>query len=119
MEEQNNQENKSYIIRKVREGFTYMVFRNDRNGKTFYKIGVTQKDFDGQQKTHYVPVMFKQGVEVADRTKIKINTAIENLYTKGYDVIFSYRITDFENLSESIQEYEENIEQAGEVDLPW
>ena len=117
--EENNEQTKSYIIRKVREGFTYMVFRNERNGKTFYKIGVTQKELDGQQNTHYIPVSFVNGVEVADRTKIKIITAIENVYKKGFDTIFTYKITQFENLSEQIQEYQDNIQQAEEVDLPW
>ena len=104
MEEQNN----NYISRKVRDDFSYTVYRNDRNGKTFYKICVKQKDFDGQEKNCYIPISFKKGVEVENKTKIKIKRAIENVYTKGFDTIFTYMILDFENLSEAIEEYNES-----------
>jgi hypothetical protein len=114
MEENNKAE--EYISHKLNAGYTYMVFRNDRNGKTFYKIGVKQKDLDGQEKTCYIPISFKKGVDVEDKTKIKIKQAIENVYAKGYDTIFTYKILEFDNLSDAVQEYAAS---ADELDLPF
>ena len=113
--EENNKTGE-YISHKLNAGYTYMVFRNDRNGKTFYKIPIKQKDFDGQEKTHYIPVSFRSGIDIPDKTKIKIKQAVENVYAKGYDTIFTYKILEFENLSEAVQEYAAS---ADDLDLPF
>ena len=102
------EENKMYIKHKVQAGFNYTVYRNDRNGKTYYKICVVQKAFDGQESKHYIPVTFKKDVELQDKTKIKIKVAVENVYKKGYDTISTYMILDFDNLSEALQEFNES-----------
>ena len=86
------EENKLYIKHKVQAGFNYTVYRNDRNGKSYYKICVTQKAFDGQESKHYIPVTFKKGIELPDKTKIKIKKAVENVYKKGFDTIFTYEL---------------------------
>lgn len=99
------EENKLYIKHKVQAGFNYTVYRNDRNGKSYYKICVTQKAFDGQETKHYIPVTFRKGVELPDKTKIKIKQAVENVYKKGFDTISTYMILDFDNLSEAIEEF--------------
>ena len=72
-----------------------MIFRNEYEGKVSYKIGLSKKNKDGQYDKGYIPVRFKQGVDLNNQTRIKINEAWLSFNThdkKTYPYIF---INDF------------------------
>ena len=81
-----------------------MVFANEKegaNGKyTLYSIGVSSKDTNGGWVNGFLNVRFKKGVEVANKTKIKINNAFPVVTKSGDKTYVSFMITDFDNLSE-------------------
>lgn len=117
------EENKDYIVHKVQAGYNYTVFKNENNGRAYYKIGIEQKQFDGQKIRGYMPVKFKKGVELEDKTRIKIKQGVENFYfkaedTRHYNPIFYIQINDFEIIDNKIEEYNQDI--SGEDDdLPF
>ena len=83
----------------------------------FYKIGVIQTLPDGQKLKGYKPVKFKKGVEVADKTRIKIKQAFENFYKKGYDYVLYLQINEFEILDDKINEYNESLQEVDVDDI--
>ena len=131
------EEKKGEIWRKIEPNHKYRIWRKDYNGKTFYNILITQKEYDGSESKYYVPVTFKKGVEVNNETDIKIYKAIENLRKnnnvedkyKPYCPIFSYMITDFEIVerkeqqeAQAYKEFQETLnenEMAQNLELPF
>ena len=117
------EEKKDYIIHKVQAGFNYTVYRNDYNGKPYYKIGIEQKQPDGQKLRGYISVRFKNGVEVSDKTRIKIKQGFENFYfskndPKHFNPIFYIQINEFEILDDKIQAYNESMQEDDtDIDL--
>lgn len=81
-----------------------MVFANEKegaNGKyTLYSIGVSSKNSNNEWISGYLNVRFKKGVEVANKTKIKVNNAFPVVTKSGDKTYVSFMITDFDNLSE-------------------
>jgi len=102
------------IWRKIEEGRKYRIWRKDFNGKTFYNICITQKNYDNTETKFYVPVTFKKGISVDNMTDIKIISGTENLRVNNnveeskrqYYPVFSYMITEFEKC-----EREEQVQQ--------
>ena len=82
-----------------------MVFANEKegaNGKyTLYSIGVSSKNTNGGYNSGYINVRFKKGVEVANKSKIKINNAFYVVNKSGDKSYVSLMITDFDNMSEN------------------
>lgn len=78
------------------------VFANEKegaNGKyTLYSIGVSSKDANGNWVSGYINVRFKKGVEVANKSKIKINNAFYVVNKSGDRSYVSLMITDFDVL---------------------
>ena len=52
-----------------------MIFRQDKDGKRFYSIGLSRKDKNGNFINGYMTVVFKKDVELENKTKIKIKEA--------------------------------------------
>lgn len=108
------EENKGYIIHKVQAGYNYVVYRSENNGRIFHKIGIEQKLPDGQKMRAYLSVRFKDGVDIPDKTRIKIKKGIENFYfskndSRHYNPIFYIQILEFENLDITAQEYTDAV----------
>ena len=118
------EEPKESIWHKIVPNHKYRIWRKDFNGKTFYNILVSQKEYDNTESKYYIPVTFKKGVEVANETDIIIKHAIENLRSnknveeskKQYYPIFSYMITEFEIVereeqkqAQAYQKYQETL----------
>lgn len=135
MEENNSQ---SPIWRKIEVNHKYRIWRKDYNGRTFYNILVTQKEFGDAESKYYIPVTFKKGVSVDNETDIKIISGIENLRVnknveekyRPYCPIFSYMITDFEIIQrkeqqeeQAYQKYQETLNEnesnTQKLDLPF
>lgn len=92
------EENKEYISYMFNTSYNYIINSNINGGKTFYKIPLKKKAFDGQIMTCNVPVRFAKCQPVPDGTIIRIKNAKEDWYVKNrfdtivYLVIFDYEI---------------------------
>lgn len=68
-----------------------MIFRNERDGKTTYAIGLSKKKEDGTYEKGYMPVRFRKDIELKDKTKITIKEAWMDFFKiekKTYPYIF-------------------------------
>lgn len=87
------------IYTKLQAGKKYRVFKTVYNDRTFYKVQVTQNNYDGTKEKVYIGVQFKKNIELKNETDIIIYTAYQN-YRKNpkdsYNWIEYYVITDFE-----------------------
>ena len=84
-----------------------MIFKNEHDGRIFYSIGISKKNQDGSYENGYIPVRFKKDVELDNMTKIRINTAWIDFYTKDkktYPYIF---VCDFDKVLEKKDAFEE------------
>ena len=52
-----------------------MIFRNERDSKVSYAIGLSKKNQDGTFDRGFMPVRFRKDIELKDRTKITIKEA--------------------------------------------
>lgn len=96
------------IYRKVEPGHKYRVFKSEFNSKTYYKIQITQTNYDKSKSKYYQQVTFKRGVEIDNETDIIIKKAYENCRENPkdkYNPVFYLLIGDFE-----IVERQEQIE---------
>jgi hypothetical protein len=96
------------IYTKLQVGKRYRVFKTVFNDKIFYKVQLTQANYEGTKDKFYVGIQFKKGIVLDNETDIIIHTAYQN-YRKNlkdpYNWIDYYVITDFE-----IVESQEQIE---------
>lgn len=123
LEEENYEENSRGIDYKIVEGKIYTINRQDHNGKAFYKITVKKKNKDGTTTYGNKNIFFRKDVELQDKTKIKINKAMEDFWNKDkYTTIFSLVVLDFEVVSqpeEAINKAYEDFNNNDDFDLPF
>lgn len=107
----------------INHEYAVMVFRRNTDFGTFYKIGLTKKDKDGNYINGYKDIRFKKGVELPDRTKIYIKKAWLDFYVKDnrtFDYIFC---SEFETLNNVINNTAATLEAEGILvdpsDLPF
>lgn len=93
------EEKEQRIYTKLQAGKKYRVFKSMYQDRTFYKVQVTQNNYDGTKEKVYIGVQFKKNIELKNETDIIIYTAYQN-YRKNpkdsYNWIEYYVITDFE-----------------------
>ena len=85
-----------------------MVFRKDYNGKPSYSLGLSKKDKDGKYINGYVKVNFKKGVELENKSKIKIKNAWLDFYKDNEKTIPTIFINEFEMTQEGEKQEEKN-----------
>ena len=87
----------------ISNDYPVMVFRNDNEYGTFYKIGLSKKDVNGNYINGYKDVRFKKDVTLNNQTKIYIKKAWLDFYVnkdkRTVDYIF---ISEFETVKETI-----------------
>ena len=96
------------IYRKIEPGHKYRVFKTTYNDNNYYKIQITQTNYDKTKTKFYQQVTFKRGVELSNETDIIIKQAYENCRENPkdkYNPVFYLVINDFE-----IVERQEQIE---------
>lgn len=101
-----------------------MIFRNEYEGKVSYKIGLSKKNKEGQYEKGYMPVRFKQDIELNNQTRILIKEAWLSFNThdkKTYPYIF---INDFNIIDKGTPDQKNPYEEFGkqiaiESDLPF
>lgn len=92
---------------KIKEKQEVMIFKNENQetGKKYYQIGLSRKDRNGTYFNGYMQCQFKNGIEVENKTRIRINDAFISFYLKDKNTIPYVMILDFE-----IVENKEEIE---------
>ena len=91
-------------------GKIVMVFCKEFDDKKLYSIGLSKKNKNGGYDSGFMSVRFKKGVEIRNKTRIKIKGAWLSFNTnegKTYPYIF---INDYEVISEANPEKEEKEE---------
>jgi hypothetical protein len=79
------EEQESYIGYKIDTKHTYKVYRSEVNGKIFFKVQVTKKNYDGTNQKFYKQLRFVKCQPPQNGEIIKIKKAFEDLYTNQKD----------------------------------
>lgn len=87
---------------------TEMIFRKEFDGKPVYSIGLSRKNKDGDYINGYITANFRDGVDIPDRSRIKINNAWLSFYKKENITIPTIFISDFELVGEPKPKEEKN-----------
>lgn len=89
-----------------------MIFRQDKDGKRFYSIGLSRKDQNGNYINGYMTVVFKKNVDLENKTKIKIKEAWLGFNLKDKKTYPHIFINDFEVVE---QEEKDPFKEFGET----
>jgi len=82
-----------------------MVFAKDFNGRTAYSVGLSKKNMEGEWINGFIPVGFRKGVNLADRTKIVIEKGWLDFYlNKDGKTVPTLFILEFSTESQDIPE---------------
>ena len=87
-----------------------MIFRYENNDKVSYAKSISHKLQDGTWEHGYIPVRFKKGTDLKNKTKIKILEAWDDFYIKDNRTYPYYFINKFE-LADDL----EAIKQVSEI----
>ena len=89
----------------VLDNYSKMVFRKDNEFGTFYQIGLSKKDRNGNYINGYMNVRFKKGVSVPNMTKIVIKNAFIDFYLDKNNRTVPYiMVLEFETVEEEKKE---------------
>lgn len=129
------EQKKGEIAYKIMPDTKYRVFVTTHGEKRFYKIQVTQKNYDGIKSKWYKSISFRKGTEPIDTTgngiDIIIKRAFETLRENPkdpYNPISTIMIMEYENpkreeevQNEALNEFRDNLyENENETfDLPF
>lgn len=81
-----------------------MIFRYDGEYGANYSIGLSKKDKEGNYEKGYMPCKFKKGVDIPNKTKIKITNAWLTFNQKDKKTFSYIFISDYELLDETTEE---------------
>ena len=97
-----------------------MVFKYEGQYGATYSIGLSKKNQEGKYENGYFSCKFKKGVDLQNKTKIKIKEAwltFNQKEGKTYPYIF---INDFEEIGKSAKDvFEEFANETIDEDLPF
>lgn len=96
-----------------------VVYKNEYNGKTYYRLKLARKDEQGNWVNGYINCRFKKDVVLDDKTHIEIKDAWLDFYLKDkitYPFIFinDFVKTDAEKQEQKIDPF---LEMANEIEL--
>lgn len=86
----------------ITNDYPVTIFRNDTQYGTFYKVGISKKDINGNYINGYKDCRFKKDVQLEDKTKIYIKKAWLDFYVKDKKTIDYIFISEFETLENTI-----------------
>ena len=92
----------------ITNNYPVMIFKREYQGNTFYNLGLSKKDKDGNYVNGYMPCQFKNGISLEDKTKIFIKSAWLSFYlkdkeTKPYIFINEYELENAQNTQNIVQ----------------
>ena len=110
-------------VNKNGENIPVIVFRNDKEDKTIYNIGLSKKISIGDKQeweNGYILAQFNKNIVIENKTKIILKNAILDFYiNKNKQTVPFIRVFDFETISENKENEGQYIEiPEGEV-LPF
>lgn len=102
-----NNNNEPIIYYKIRAGKRYRVFRRENNGRKYYSIRISQREYGGDVIYFYRNIVFKRGIELENMTDIIIDKGYENLYKNPkdeYNPISYILVTEFTICEKEVDE---------------
>ena len=87
-----------------------MVFRYDGQYGANYSIGLSKKDKEGNYENGYMPCKFKKGVDIPNKTKIKITNAWLTFNQKDKKTYPYILISDYELTDEAKEEHKQVVD---------
>lgn len=95
------------------------IFKNEKDGKISYSIGLSRKKEDGTYENGYIPVRFRKDIELNDRTKIKIKSAWLDFFKIEKRTMLYIFINDFEKVENEVQQQKsvDNWGSAKDIDI--
>lgn len=87
----------------IEQKYPVMIFKNINDGKTFYSMGLSRKDAEGNYVNGYMTCKFKKDVELEDKTKIMIKKAFLTFYLKDKITVPYIFVSDFDLVDTSLQ----------------
>ena len=96
------------IYHKIEANRKIRVFKSTYNDRNYYRVQITQKNYDNTENKFYINLQFKKGVNLDNETDIIIKEAYENFRVNPkdqYNPIMYLMVKDFE-----IQERQEQLE---------
>lgn len=82
-----------------------IIFRKDYNGKPSYSLGLSKKNKDGEFINGYIKVNFRKGVDLNNKTKIKIKNGWLDFYKDEDKTVPTLFIDEFVIVSEGTEEH--------------
>ena len=91
-----------------------MIFRNEKDGKAYYSIGLSKKNQDGTYTSGYITCKFPKNANIENKTKIKILNAWLDFWVDDKKVTHPYIfISKYEILSDDIPNVKSNYSDDG------
>ena len=81
---------------------SFTIFKNEYNGREYYKIGLSKKLENGDYQSGYITCKFRKNVSLDNNTKIYIKTAWLSFYKKDKATIPYIFINEFETVNDAI-----------------
>lgn len=87
----------------IKEDTIVMIFNHEFNGKKYYSIGLGKKDKTDKYINGYINCSFKKGIEIPNKTLVKIKKGWLDFYLKDkttvpYVFILEYEIIESKNV---------------------
>lgn len=91
-----------------------MIFRNEKDGKAYYSIGLSKKNQDGTYTSGYITCRFPKEANIPNKTKIKILNAWLDFWVDDKKITHPYIfINKYEILSDDIPNVKSNYSDDG------
>lgn len=91
-----------------------MIFRNEKDGKAYYSIGLSKKNQDGKYTSGYITCRFPKDANIENKTKIKILNAWLDFWVDDKKITHPYIfINKYEILSDDIPNIKSNYSDDG------
>ena len=91
-----------------------MIFRNEKDGKVYYSIGLSKKNQDGTYTSGYITCRFPKNANIENKTKIKILNAWLDFWVDDKKITHPYIfISKYEILSDDIPNVKSNYSDDG------
>ena len=91
-----------------------MIFRNEKDGKVYYSIGLSKKNQDGTYTSGYITCRFPKDANIENKTKIKILNAWLDFWVDDKKITHPYIfINKYEILSDDIPNVKSNYSDDG------
>ena len=108
----------------IENKYPVTIFKRTNDYGTFYSLGLSKKNLDGNYINGYMDCRFKKDVTLDNQTRIKIKNAWLDFYVKDKRTITYIFISDFEvvdkqeTTNDPYAEFGNSIK-AEELDLPF